>query len=157
MEWIWIILGAILVIVGIAGCIVPIIPGPPISYGGLLLLQLTNAKPLESRTMIIWLLVTIAVTALDYIVPIWGTKKYGGTKRGVWGSTIGLFVGIFFFPPIGIILGPFLGAIVGELSAGQNSNTAFRAGFGSFIGLLTGTILKIVASGWMAYLFFTNL
>lgn len=157
MEWIWIILGAILVIVGIAGCIVPIIPGPPISYGGLLLLQLTNAKPLDSRTMIIWLLVTIAVTALDYIVPIWGTKKYGGTKRGVWGSTIGLFVGIFFFPPIGIILGPFLGAIVGELSAGQDSNAAFRAGFGSFIGLLTGTILKIVASGWMAYLFFTNL
>lgn len=157
MEWIWIILGAILVIVGIAGCIVPIIPGPPISYGGLLLLQLTNAKPLDSRTMIIWLLVTIAVTALDYIVPIWGTKKYGGTKRGVWGSTIGLFVGIFFFPPIGIILGPFLGAIVGELSAGQDSNAAFRAGFGSFIGLLTGTILKIVASGWMAYIFFTNL
>lgn len=157
MEWLWIILGATLIIVGILGCILPVIPGPPISYGGLLLLQLTDDPPFEANTLLIWLGVTVVVTLLDYVVPVWGTRKYGGTKKGVWGSVIGLLVGIFFFPPVGIIVGPFLGAVLGEMIAGKQTNDALRAGFGSFVGLLAGTLLKLIASAWMGYLFFTNL
>jgi uncharacterized protein YqgC (DUF456 family) len=157
MEWLLITLGALLIIGGLIGCIIPVLPGPPISYAGLLLLQLTEDAPFSTETLMIWLGVTIFVTVLDYIVPVWGTRKYGGTKKGVWGSIIGLIVGIFFFPPIGIIVGPFAGAIIGEMMAGKNSNDAFRAGFGSFIGLLAGTLLKLIASAWMAFLFFTNI
>lgn len=157
MEWLWIILGALLIIVGILGCILPVIPGPPISYGGMLLLQLTDEPPFEANTLLIWLGVTVGVTLLDYVVPVWGTRKYGGTKKGVWGSVIGLLVGMFFFPPIGIIVGPFLGAVLGEMIAGKQSNDALRAGFGSFVGLLAGTLLKLIASAWMGYLFFTNI
>lgn len=157
MEWLLIILGALLILGGLIGCIIPVLPGPPISYAGLLLLQLTDNAPFSTKTLMIWLGVTIFVTVLDYIVPVWGTRKYGGTKKGVWGSIIGLVVGIFFFPPIGIIVGPFAGAIIGEMIAGKNSNDAFRAGFGSFVGLLAGTLLKLIASAWMAFLFFTNI
>ena len=157
MEWLLITLGALLIIGGLIGCIIPVLPGPPISYAGLLLLQLTEDAPFSTETLMIWLGVTIFVTVLDYIVPVWGTRKYGGTKKGVWGSIIGLIVGIFFFPPIGIIVGPFAGAIIGEMMAGKNSNDAFRAGFGFFVGLLAGTLLKLIASAWMAFLFFTNI
>ncbi len=157
MEWLLISLGALLIIGGLIGCIFPVLPGPPISYAGLILLQLTDGAPFSTETLMIWLGVTIFVTVLDYIVPVWGTRKYGGTKKGVWGSIIGLIAGIFFFPPIGIIVGPFAGAIIGEMMAGKNSNDAFRAGFVSFIGLLAGTLLKLIASAWMAFLFFTNI
>jgi len=157
MEWLWIVLGAIFIIVGILGCILPVLPGPPISYAGMLLLQLTDNPPFESKTLVIWFLVAAGVTLLDYVVPVWGTRKYGGTRKGVWGSVIGLVAGIFFFPPIGIIVGPFAGAVIGEMLAGKQSNDAFRAGFGSFVGLLAGTLLKLIASAWMGYLFFTHI
>ncbi|MCF8232873.1 MAG: DUF456 domain-containing protein [Bacteroidales bacterium] len=157
MEWLWIVLGGILIIIGLLGCIVPVIPGPPISYVGLILLQITDKPPFEAQTLVIWLLITIGVTLLDYVVPVWGTRKYGGTKKGVWGSVIGLVVGLFFFPPLGIIIGPFIGAVLGEMVAGKQSNDALRAGFGSFVGLLAGTLLKLIASAWMGYLFFSNI
>ncbi|MGM0567000.1 MAG: DUF456 domain-containing protein [Bacteroidota bacterium] len=157
MEWLWIVLAGILIIVGLAGCIIPVIPGPPISYAGLLLLQVAKDNPFSAETMMIWLTVTIVVTLLDYVVPVWGTRKYGGSRQGVWGSIIGLVAGLFFFPPIGIVIGPFAGAILGEMVAGKNSNDALRAGFGSFVGLMAGTLLKLIASGWMAFMYFTNL
>lgn len=157
METLLIILGALLIFGGLIGCIVPVLPGPPISYAGLLVLQLAKDNPFSTETMMIWLAVTIVVTLLDYVVPIWGTRKYGGSRQGVWGSVIGLMAGLFFFPPVGIIVGPFLGAIAGEMVAGKNSNDALRAGFGSFIGLLAGTLLKLIASAWMAFLFFTHI
>lgn len=158
METLLIVIGALLIFGGLIGCIVPVLPGPPISYAGLLILQLAKENnPFSTETMMIWLVVTIVVTLLDYVVPVWGTRKYGGTRQGVWGSVIGLIAGLFFFPPIGIIVGPFIGAIAGEMIAGKNSNDALRAGFGSFIGLLAGTLLKLIASAWMAFLFFTHI
>lgn len=81
MEWLLIILGALLILGGLIGCIIPVLPGPPISYAGLLLLQLTDNAPFSTKTLMIWLGVTIFVTVLDYIVPVWGTRKYGGTKK----------------------------------------------------------------------------
>lgn len=157
MDIILIILGFIFVIVGILGCFLPILPGPPISFAALLFLQWTEKAPFDSDTLWTWGIVTAIVTALDYVVPIYGTKKFGGTKRGVWGSTIGLVIGLFFFPPLGIIIGPFVGAFLGEMSNGNVDNkTALRSAFGSFVGFVVGTLLKLIASAWMAWLFVVN-
>ena len=104
----------------------------------------------------IWAVVTIVVQVLDSVVPIWGTKKFGGSKMGVWGSTLGLRVGLFF-GPWGIVLGPFLGAVVFELIDGKNTRLALKAGWGSFVGLMTGTILKLICCGLMTYYFIAEL
>jgi len=157
MDFILISFGIILMITGILGCILPFIPGPPMSYIGILLLHFTTGVQFSNRFLLIWAIVTVVVVALDYIIPIWGTKKFGGSKQGVWGSVIGLIAGMFFFPPFGIIIGPFVGAVVGELIAGKNSNAALKSGFGSFIGFLTGTILKLIVSGMMTWYFFKEL
>ncbi len=158
MDILLIILGVIFLIVGVLGCFLPILPGPPISFVALLFLQWTERAPFSSETLWTWALVTAVVTALDYVVPIYGTKKFGGTKRGIWGSTIGLVIGLFFFPPIGIIVGPFVGAFLGEMSNGNVENkTALKAAFGSFVGFLAGTLLKLIASAWMSWLFFSNI
>lgn len=155
MEVVFIILGIVCVLLGVAGCVLPIIPGPPIAYVALLLLQITDKenRPFSLQTLIIWGVVVVIVTVLDYVVPIWGTKKFGGSKYGTWGSTIGLLIGLFFAPP-GIIIGPFAGAFVGELIGGMPTRQAFRAGLGSFIGFLTGVFLKLVVAVWMGVLFF---
>ncbi len=153
MDYVLIVLGVIFIISGILGCVLPVMPGPPLSYIGLLLLHFTQGHQFSNKFLIIWAAITAVVYALDFIIPAWGTKKFGGSKRGIWGSIIGLLVGLFFFPPIGIIVGPFLGAVAGELSSGKDSNAALKSGFGSFLGFLTGTLLKLIASGMMTWYF----
>jgi hypothetical protein len=153
MDVLWIIVGSILMLAGIAGCILPAIPGPPLSFIGLLLLQLTDKRPFTVEFLIIWALVVTAVTVLDYIVPVWGTKRFGGSKLGVWGSTAGLILGLVFLPPLGMILGPFLGAVVGEMISGKEISPALRAGFGSFMGFLAGTVMKLAVSLIMTFYF----
>jgi uncharacterized protein YqgC (DUF456 family) len=153
MDIILISLGIILTITGILGCILPFMPGPPLNYAAILLLHFTSGFQFSNRFLIIWAIVTVAVVVLDYIIPVWGTKKFGGSKQGVWGSVIGLIAGMFFFPPFGIIIGPFAGAVVGELIAGNNSKDALKSGFGSFVGFVTGTLLKLIVSGMMTWYF----
>jgi len=157
MDILWIVLGSLFILVGLIGCLMPILPGPPISYIGLLFLQLTSNTPFSIRFMIIWALITIFVFIADYFVPIIGAKRYGGSRWGVWGSVIGLLIGIFIFPPFGIIFGPIVGALIGELMSGKTSEEASRAAIGSFIGFLFGTLLKLVASGFMTYYFVQTL
>jgi len=154
MDTFLIIAGILLLLLGIAGCFLPVIPGPPLSYGSLILLQLTSLAPFTVNFLVIWALVTIAVVLADYYIPIWGTKKFGGTKGGTWGATIGLILGLFFFPPFGIIIGPFVGAYLGELINGQDNHKAFRSAVGSFIGFVAGTLMKLGISGVMAFYFF---
>ncbi|MCF8369290.1 MAG: DUF456 domain-containing protein [Bacteroidales bacterium] len=156
LDLLWIIIGMILLIVGIIGCVLPVIPGQVLSWGSLLILQLTSPPPFTARFIVIWALITAAVTVLDYYVPIWGTKKLGGSKRGIWGATLGLVIGIFFFPPFGLIIGPFLGAYLGELTAGKSSNVAFKSGLGSFLGFVAGTMMKLAISFIMGYYFIVN-
>lgn len=157
MDILLIVLGAIFIISGVLGCVLPIIPGPPLSYIGLLLLHFTERYQFSSKFLIIWAIITVVVYALDYLIPAWGTKKFGGSKRGVWGSIIGLVIGMFFFPPFGIIIGPFVGAVIGELTAGKESKAALKSGFGSFMGFLAGTLLKLIASGMMTWYFVKEL
>ena len=157
MDYVLIVFGILLMIAGISGCVLPVLPGPPLSYLGLLLLHFTERYQFSTRFLIIWAIITVVIYALDYIIPAWGTKKFGGSKQGIWGSMIGLVIGLFFFPPFGIIIGPFLGAIIGELISGKDSRVALKSGFGAFIGFLTGTLLKLIASGMMTWYFFKEL
>lgn len=150
------VLGAALVLVGFFGSILPILPGPPISWAGLLLLKWTayvnDHGQAYENTLWILLFFVVLVTILDYVVPIMGTKKYGGSKRGVWGATIGVVVGLFF-GPLGIIIGPFLGAYIGEISTGKKDRDALRAAWGSFVGFLLGVGLKLMVCGTILFFF----
>lgn len=150
MDIFWLIVAIVLMIVGIAGSLLPVLPGPPLSYAALWVMQLRSEPPFSTKLLLIFLGVTIIVTLLDYWIPVYGTKRFGGTRYGVWGCTIGLIAGLFF-PPWGIVLGPFAGALVGELAGNANANHAFRAAMGSFLGFLFGTLLKLVSCLIMGY------
>src|SRR5262245_28562883 len=111
MEWFWIILGIILALVGTAGSLLPLLPGPPIAYAGLLIQQLRQIKPFSTNFLLIWAGIIIVILILDYLIPVWGTKRFGGTRYGVWVCTLG-FILAFWMGPWGVILGPFIGAFV---------------------------------------------
>ncbi len=148
MDIALVMIGFLFMIVGILGSFLPVLPGPPISWIGLLLLYLTEAVPYNWWILGITLIVALIVLALDYIIPVMGTKKFGGTKAGMIGTSIGLLVALIF--PIlglfGIIIWPFLGALVGELLNKADKKTATKAAFGSFLGFLTGTFLKFMVT-----------
>ena len=142
LDIVLVILGFCLIVGGIVGCIVPAMPGPPLSFVALLLLQITRFGDFSVRFLVIAAGVTVIITVVDYALPVWGTRKWGGTRAGIIGAVIGLLVGLLF-APVGIIVGPFAGAVVGELLTGRNADTALRSGFGSFIGFLFGTVMKL--------------
>lgn len=144
MDIFLLISGFLVVLMGIIGSILPVLPGPLASWVGLLLLYLTKAVPINWTILGITLGVAILVSVIDYMLPILGTKKFGGSNYGVNGSMIGLIFGIFF-GPLGIIVGPFLGALIGELIKDHKDfKKALKAAVGSFIGFLSSTILKFV-------------
>ena len=148
MDILLVVIGFLFMLAGILGSFLPVIPGPPLSWIGLLLLYLTKAVPDNWWFLCVTLAIALIVFALDYIIPALGTKKFGGSKYGVFGTTVGLLVAIFF--PIlgvfGIIIWPFVGAFVGELLNKTESKTAVKAAFGSFLGFLTGTFLKFIVT-----------
>lgn len=156
METFWIILGALCILSGFIGSFLPVLPGPPVSYAGLVVLQFTTSPPFTIQFLVIWALIVIVIMILDNVIPAYGTKKYGGSTYGVWGSILGLIAG-FFFPPMGILIGPIAGAFLGELVGGKTSGQAFRAAWGSFLGFMAGTLLKVIACGMMGYYFFVNI
>lgn len=150
--------GVVLLIIGILGCVLPGLPGPPFAFFSLLILKL-HSNPLvepSAKTLLIFGISALLITVIDYMLPIWGTKKFGGSKAGKNGSIIGLVVGLFIpvFGPFTIMIGPFAGAVIGELLAGQNRDTAFRSGIGSFLGFLSGTFLKLAICGLIVFKFF---
>jgi uncharacterized protein len=150
MEWLWIVLGIALILVGLVGSIMPLLPGPPIAFAGLLLQQLRDPNPFTAKFLWIWAGIVLVSLVLDYLIPIWGTKRYGGTKYGVWGTTLG-FLLAFWMGPLGVILGPFIGAFVGEMIGGQTSKKSLKAAWGSFVGFLLGSLLKIIICFVMLY------
>jgi uncharacterized protein YqgC (DUF456 family) len=150
MDWLWIIIGIILCIIAIAGSILPLLPGPPVAYAGLLIQQLRDPNPFTTQFLLIWLGIVLISLVLDYVIPIWGTKKFGGTKYGVWGCTLG-FLAAFWMGPWGVIIGPFVGAFVGEMIAGQDSHKSLKAATGSFVGFLLGSFLKLVVCFFMLF------
>lgn len=179
LDIILIIVGSLLILVGLIGCVVPVIPGPPISYLGILALHFTGLVDFSLTTHLILAGLAVFVTILDYIVPIWGTKKAGGSKWGIRGAAIGLIIGLLFggtlgnfiipvlAPVVGIIVGPFLGALTGEIlynnkhyshkPDNENYNRAFKSAFGSFLGFMLGIFLKLVVSSFIAFVFIKEL
>ena len=147
-------LGAIFLILGLLGSILPMLPGPPLSYAGLVLLHFTDRVQFTTTQLIVWLFLVLLTIAADYILPVLGVKKWNGSKWGNVGCIIGIITGIFIFPPWGIILGPFAGAVAGELLfAKKNTPDALKAGFGAFIGFILGTVLKLSVCGWFIFCF----
>ncbi len=148
MDIFLLILACLCMLLALLGCILPGLPGAPIAYAGLWIAQATDRVDFSWQTLLLWGIATLVVTALDYVVPALGTKRFGGTRWGIWGSTIGVVVGLFL-GPWGVILGPLVGAILGELLGGKEMEKALRAGWGSFVGLFFGTILKLIVCGLM--------
>ncbi|TET82435.1 MAG: DUF456 domain-containing protein [Desulfobacteraceae bacterium] len=149
-----IIIGLLIALVGLAGCIVPLIPGPPLSFLALIIISYAkNWEPFSATFLIIMAVFTLAVTISDYVVPVRGAKKYGASKLGVWGSIIGMLVGLLFFPPWGMLLGAIVGALSGELLAGKKSKKVLRAGWGVFIGNMVAMGLKLALSGVMLFFY----
>ncbi len=147
MDIFLLLLGLIFLIIGILGAILPVLPGPPLSWIGLLMIYLTSVIPIDFKILSITFFIAVLVTLLDYIIPAWGTKKFGGSRYGIIGTTIGLLVGLITPIPFGIIIGAFLGALIGELYfAQQNSSKAFKASVGSVVGFFVATGLKLVVS-----------
>ncbi len=156
MDLILIILGIIALLIGLVGCVLPMLPGPPVAYVAMLLLHFTSKVQFSVRELLIWLALVVVVQVLDFVVPMLGAKYSGGTKWGKRGCLIGTIVGLFFMP-WGIIVGPFLGALIGELLAGRSGSDALRSGFGSLMGFLFGTVVKVVLCVYLCWTFATAL
>ena len=149
MNVVLIIAAILLVLIGLVGAIVPGLAGPPFSFLGVLVVSFVKGIDYSVGFLVIMGVIGAVVFAMDYIVPSWGTKKFGGSQAGVRGSTIGLILGLLItmvFPIgfIAVLLGPFIGAYICETSSGTDSSQALKAAFGSFFGFLVGTGLKVI-------------
>lgn len=154
LEPVLITLAVILLIVGIIGSVLPVLPGPPLSWLGLLTLKFVPSVSYHlSWSVIVTLgMFTLIVAILDNVLPIWSTRKIGGNKWVVWGAGIG-FVAGFWFGPLGIILGPFVGALVTGLISGSHIKAALKHASGAFIGFFAGIVLKFINLGVLVYWF----
>lgn len=137
------VLSFLLLVGGIAGCVLPILPGAPLGYAGLLLLHFTGRADFSMTQLVTWLIIVVILQVVDFITPLLGSKYTGGSEFGNRGCVAGTLIGMFFLP-WGIIVGPFIGAVAGEMLGGSDLSHAIRAGIGSLIGFLVGTLLKVI-------------
>ena len=145
MDYVFLILASVFLIGGLIGSLLPVIPGPPLSWVGLLFVYFCSFITWDTNWLILTAIIAVVITVLDFVIPSQGTKKMGGTKYGIWGTNIGLLIGIFTPIPLGIIIGPFFGALVGELLQNhKDKKRAFKAALGAFMGFLMSTFLKLV-------------
>lgn len=151
MDILLYVLAGLCLLLGFAGCFLPVLPGPPMAYVGLLLLQATERFQFTVGQLVVWGILVVVVQILDYVMPILGTKYSGGSRWGNWGCVIGTVVGIFLFAPWGILLGPFIGALIGEMLGGKAFGEAMKAGVGAFIGFLVSVVLKVGLCGYFVY------
>ena len=157
MDFLIIIIVILLLLIGLIGCIIPALPGPPISFSGLLLFHFFTSYNLEEDTL--WLLaaVVVAITFLDYWLQVYGVKKFGGGRKAINGTIIGLVLGLFFLP-FGVIIGPFVGAFLGaKMEAKEDTNRAIKIALGALAGFLGGTVLKFAVSIYISILFINQL
>jgi|SRR5210317_1404928 uncharacterized protein YqgC (DUF456 family) len=152
MDLLLLIVSLLLCLIGIVGSFLPIIPGPLTSWLGILLLYLTSAVEFNLNFVLITFTVAVSVGILDYIIPILGVKKLGGSRSGQIGTTVGLIVALIILGPIGIIIGPFIGALLGEMSTNKSIQDSLKPAFGSFIGVIAGSVIKFLIS--LSFLFF---
>ena len=157
MDTTLVVLSLLFGIVGLVGAVVPVLPGTIISYAGLLCAAFTTDSEIGTGLLVVWGILSVVVIVMDYILPGYLSKKFGGTKAGSIGATIGTIVGIFL-GPIGLLLGPFAGAVIGEMSAKKlEFRDALKVGFGSMMSFVVGTAFKLVAGGFMLYHIITDI
>ncbi len=155
---IFISLGVVVIVLGFIGCFVPVLPGPIVSYLALIFLSIPKKwEVFTPAFLVIMGCVTIGATVIDYILPIVTSKKKGATKAGIWGSILGMVAGIFFFPPFGMLIGAFAGAVIGELIFNKDRKNALRAGWGIFVGTILSIFIKLGVSGVIAFYFFRGI
>lgn len=155
MNTIALVIAIILFVAGLVGTIMPVLPGVVLIYAGMLIYGfMTHFTTLPAYFFILQALVVVVLFLVDYAASAIGTKRFGGSKQAVWGAVIGTILGIIIFGPLGIILGPFLGAVAAELIRGTDINKTIRVGFGTLIGVLGGTTVKIIAEIIMIIYFF---
>ena len=145
------VVGAVCLLVGFVGCVVPVLPGVACAYAALWTLYPTPYA-LSGEKLIVGGIVAVVAIVLDYVVPALGAKKFNCSRWGVFGCFAGTIVGIFF-APLGLILGPFLGAVAGELVAGKEASAALRGGFGALLGFIAGVLLKFVVCALFTWWF----
>lgn len=150
MDTFLLVFSAILIVTGLLGSVLPLLPGIPVSYLGLLLLHFTQKYSFSTQFLVLWALIVIIVQLLDNVLPIIAAKKYGGSKKGIWGSSIGTIPGMFFGIG-GVLLGPFIGALSGELIEGKSPKPALKAAMGTFVGLIVSTLIKVVVALMFVY------
>ena len=151
------IIAFVLLFLGLLGSIIPGLPGPPFSYIGILLIHFFTGSQFSTSFLLTWAVIVILVFLLDYFMQVWGVKKFGGGRKAILGTFLGLFMGLLF-PPVGILIGPFCGAFIGAfLEVRGDNNRAFKIAIGSFIGFVTGTILKLVISSVLFYYAINNI
>jgi len=152
MGIVLIILAFVLLIIGIIGSIIPAVPGLPLSFIGLLLAQKSGYAGFNPAFLWVWAGITVILTVMDYILPSLLTRRFGGSRIAAVGSFIGLVIGIFFYPPWGMIIGTFLGALLGELIHNhRNKAQAFKSALGALLAFIAGTGAKLVASAMMLF------
>jgi uncharacterized protein YqgC (DUF456 family) len=168
MEIVLVVLAFLFLLAGLLGSVVPALPGPPLSYAGLLLLQWSGYGGFSIAFLLVWAAITIAVTIMDNFLPALMTKRFGGSRLAVIGSVLGLIAGMIFFAPAGLIAGPFLGALAGELinnrirrnkvnnadpdtAAVAHNNNALKVAFGAFLAFILGTGAKLIIGSLMIY------
>ena len=150
------IIAFVLLILGLLGSIIPGLPGPPLSFIGILLIHFFTGTQFSTSFLLTWAFIVILVFLLDYFMQVWGVKKFGGGRKATIGTFLGLFAGLIF-PPIGLLIGPFIGAFIGALLEVQDDTRALKVAIGSFIGFVTGTILKLVVSSVLLYYAISNI
>jgi uncharacterized protein YqgC (DUF456 family) len=151
---VWSILAVLLVLAGVAGCVLPVVPGPPLAFAGYLVLWAARGfEPHYGGAAVPWILLgaTVVVTAVDLLLPFVGARRYGATKWGMWGSVVGMLAGMVWFPPFGVILGTFVGAFAGEWLRSRAAGASSRAAWGTFVGTMIGIGLKLAVTGAIAW------
>ena len=147
------ITGAIIcAIIGLAGSILPALPGAPLSFAGLVLLCFCDGADISSTSIWVSAIFLAIVSVLDYVAPIWLTNASGGSKQATRGSIAGLIAGLFFFPPWGLVIGPFIGAFVGELMTHATTGKALKVAMMSLVGFVLTTGMKIIYSGVLLFM-----
>jgi uncharacterized protein YqgC (DUF456 family) len=161
MDIILLILSGILLLTGIIGSILPALPGLPLSWLGIVCFSCLPQIPFSTIAVITSAFIVIIISTLDYLLPSITTKKYGGSRYGIWGTNIGLIIGIFTPIPFGFFIGPFLGAFIGEFIFNKSKHTtSFKAASGAFIGFIASTFMKFIISvvflAWWIVLLWQN-
>lgn len=152
-----IVIGILFLLAGFAGCLLPALPGPPLAYAGLVVLHISDRFQFSYQLLIIGAVLVVAVQLADLATPMIGARGQGGSQWGLWGCALGSFTGLLFFPPLGFIIGSFLGAVAGELLSGKAGGVAFKAGVGAFMGFLIGMALKLTLCVIFAFWFVKEL